>query len=169
VRVAAQMACEHKQSLYLCGDNRFDLSFVTMHAESLSGLRIDMTQMSRECWASLRQVILRSSLPNIGQTSCFHEDCHMVGRQHLRSAAFVAMMQSTNFRDLNDSPQLQRLNRPVCRGRPHSSLGPGIPESVTSASISSEGRHQIPRGHRVIAKPVLGGLHHEYGLEEIAA
>jgi hypothetical protein len=27
----------------------------------------------------------------------------------------------------------------------------------------------FPRGHRVIAKPVLGGLHHEYGLENIAA
>jgi Putative transposase len=38
------------------------------------------------------------------------------------------------------------------RGRPHSSLGPGIPEGVTSASISSEGRHQIPRGYRVVAK-----------------
>ena len=44
-----------------------------------------------------------------------------------------------------------------------------IPEGVTSASISSEGSHHIPRGHRVIAKPVLGGLHHEYELENIAA
>jgi putative transposase len=55
------------------------------------------------------------------------------------------------------------------RGRPHSSLGPGIPEGVTSASISCEGRHHIPPGYRVIDKPVLGGLHHEYGLENIAA
>jgi hypothetical protein len=31
---------------------------------------------------------------------------HMVGRPHLRSAAFVAIMQSTNFRHLNDSSQL---------------------------------------------------------------
>jgi putative transposase len=55
------------------------------------------------------------------------------------------------------------------RGRPHSSLGPGIREGVTLASINSEGRHHIPRGHRGTAKPVLGRLHHEYGLEKIAA
>ena len=54
------------------------------------------------------------------------------------------------------------------RGRPHSSLGPGIQEGVTSASISCEGRHHIPPGYRVLDQPVLGGLHHEYGLENIA-
>jgi Galactose oxidase-like, Early set domain len=40
---------------------------------------------------------------------------------------------------------------------------------LLSEGISSEGRHHIPRGHRVIAKPVLGGLRHEYELENIAA
>jgi putative transposase len=29
--------------------------------------------------------------------------------------------------------------------------------------------HQISRTHRLTAKPILGGLHHEYGLEAVAA
>ena len=55
------------------------------------------------------------------------------------------------------------------RGRPHSSLGPGIPEpSVPKIPLQAK-RHPIPDGHRVSAIPVLGGLHHEYKLEKIAA
>ena len=34
VRLAAQMACENKQSLYLCGDNRFDPYAVARFARS---------------------------------------------------------------------------------------------------------------------------------------
>jgi hypothetical protein len=29
--------------------------------------------------------------------------------------------------------------------------------------------HRIPDGHRVVANSILGGLHHEYGLERMAA
>jgi hypothetical protein len=29
--------------------------------------------------------------------------------------------------------------------------------------------HRLPSAHRVTAKPILGGLHHEYGLEALAA
>jgi putative transposase len=55
------------------------------------------------------------------------------------------------------------------RGRPHSSLGPGIPEpSVPKVPLQAK-RHQIPDGHRVTAIPVLASLHHEYKLEKIAA
>jgi putative transposase len=53
------------------------------------------------------------------------------------------------------------------RGRPHSSLGPGIPEPA--ASMPKVSGHRIPQGHRVTARPILGGLHHEYSLETIAA
>jgi len=55
------------------------------------------------------------------------------------------------------------------RGRPHSSLGPGLPE-LTSPKVELQAkRHQIPEGHHVVAIPVLGRLHHEYKLEKIAA
>ena len=53
-------------------------------------------------------------------------------------------------------------------GRPHASLGPGIPQATAPAVPRSAG-HQLPRGHRVGTRPILGGLHHEYRLERLAA
>jgi putative transposase len=54
-------------------------------------------------------------------------------------------------------------------GRPHKRLGPGIPVPLTATPTVSLNRHEIPRNHRVVAKPVLKGLHHEYSLQELAA
>jgi putative transposase len=53
------------------------------------------------------------------------------------------------------------------RGRPHTSLGPGIPDAPDLAPVPSG--HRIRDGHRVVATPILGGLHHEYRLESRAA
>jgi transposase InsO family protein len=55
------------------------------------------------------------------------------------------------------------------RGRPHASLGPGIPEPSGGIPLPRISGHHIPCGHRVAESPVLGGLHHEYGLEKVAA
>ena len=54
-------------------------------------------------------------------------------------------------------------------GRPHMSLGPGIPAPVCPSPPHSTDRHRIPAGHVNRNKPVLGGLHHEYSLEKVAA
>ena len=54
------------------------------------------------------------------------------------------------------------------RGRPYASLGPGIPEPPTMTVARAVG-HYISQRHRVVAKPVLAGLHHEYRLEALAA
>jgi putative transposase len=55
------------------------------------------------------------------------------------------------------------------RGRPHSSLGPAVPEPA-ALSVSRSTGHQLPPGHRVATRrPILGGLHHEYRLEPAAA
>jgi putative transposase len=53
------------------------------------------------------------------------------------------------------------------RGRPHASLGPVIPDGPDVAPVVSG--HRIPDGYRVIAKSILGGLHHEYLLQQAAA
>jgi putative transposase len=55
------------------------------------------------------------------------------------------------------------------KGRPHSSLGPGIPDSAAVLISPEMPRHQIPNNHRVISKFILGGLHHEYQIAKVAA
>ena len=53
------------------------------------------------------------------------------------------------------------------RSRPHMSLGPGIPDpTIQKAELQ---RHSIPKDHRIVVTPILGGLHHEYKLERSAA
>lgn len=55
------------------------------------------------------------------------------------------------------------------RGRPHTSLGPGIPEPSPALVRPLPTGHRLPTGSRVIATPVLNGLHHEYQLASEAA
>ena len=54
-------------------------------------------------------------------------------------------------------------------GRPHMSLGPGIPQPPSHLPVALHvHRHQLPQHLKVVARPILGGLHHEYGLAEKA-
>jgi transposase InsO family protein len=55
------------------------------------------------------------------------------------------------------------------RGRPHSSLGPGVPEIRSVLQPLQRGRHQFDRRVSILSRPVLGGLHHEYGVIARAA
>lgn len=64
---------------------------------------------------------------------------------------------------------LREWNAHYNRGRPHTSLGPGIPEPPHYRVRSFSSGHRIRDGHRVVAEPILGGLHHEYRLEPLAA
>jgi putative transposase len=51
-------------------------------------------------------------------------------------------------------------------GRPHMSLGPGMPQSPTSPPMPQHRhRHRLPAHLHVVVRPILGGLHHEYWLE----
>jgi putative transposase len=54
-------------------------------------------------------------------------------------------------------------------GRPHSSLGPGVPDrNFVNANLQTC-RHCIPNNRHISVRSILGGLHHEYRLEEDAA
>ena len=65
---------------------------------------------------------------------------------------------------------LARWVRHYNQARPHASLGPGIPEPTAGLPVPLQAhRHQIPPGSRVVARSILGGLHHEYRLEQRAA
>ena len=51
--------------------------------------------------------------------------------------------------------------------RPHSALGPGLPdESIRHTTLTG---YRLPATHRVVANARLGGLHHHDQLEPIAA
>jgi putative transposase len=51
-------------------------------------------------------------------------------------------------------------------GRPHMSLGPGMAQSPTLPPVPRHRhRHRLPAHLHVVARPILGGLHHEYWLE----
>src|SRR6266851_1862245 len=56
------------------------------------------------------------------------------------------------------------------RGRPHSMLGPGVPDPPPGAAVvqKSESRHRLAAGALVLAKSVLGGLHHEYSIATLS-
>ena len=55
-------------------------------------------------------------------------------------------------------------------GRPHMALGPGMPQPLAGLPAPlQEQRHRWPAHCRVVARPILGGLHHEYRLEEHVA
>jgi putative transposase len=55
-------------------------------------------------------------------------------------------------------------------GRPHMALGPGIPQPPPQSSVPLQAhRHRLPTHLHVVARSILGSLHHEYRLEAKAA
>ena len=55
------------------------------------------------------------------------------------------------------------------RGRPHSALGPDLPEPTSDRVPPNPHSHSLPVGYRMVKRSILGGLHHEYGLAKEAA
>jgi transposase InsO family protein len=65
---------------------------------------------------------------------------------------------------------LQAWARHYTEGRPHMALGPGIPQPPPQLPVPLQAhRHRLPVHLRVAARPILGGVHHEYWLEEKVA
>ncbi len=46
--------------------------------------------------------------------------------------------------------------------RPHMALGPGVPDPRAEVPANEKSRHRLGARTVVWARPVLGGLHHEY-------
>ena len=55
------------------------------------------------------------------------------------------------------------------RGRPHASLGPGMPDRSLAPIRPVPVGHHLPARCHVVATPILNGLHHEYRLVREAA
>jgi transposase InsO family protein len=55
-------------------------------------------------------------------------------------------------------------------GRPHMSLGPGLPKPIRTLPVPQQAhRHKLAASSHVVSHPILGGLHHDYMLQEKAA
>src|SRR5438093_1777813 len=117
---------------------------------------------SKELDASIRSLglrVLRTPYRS-PQANAFCE--RLIGTARRECLDFVTPLNESHIRMIL-KPLVAHFNR----GRPHSSLGPGIPEpSFTKVPVQNK-RHHIPDDYRVSAIPVLGGLHHDYKLEKI--
>jgi putative transposase len=51
--------------------------------------------------------------------------------------------------------------------RPHSALSPGLPDAPAPRAVLTG--HDLAAVHRIVARLRLGGLHHDYRLERVAA
>ena len=78
---------------------------------------------------------------------------------------FVIPFTDTHLRRL-----LQDWVRHYNEGRPHRALGPGIPQPPIALPVPVyPHRHRLPEHLWVATRPILGGLHHEYKLDEKVA
>jgi hypothetical protein len=97
-----------------------------------------------------------------------------VAGPHLSAMEVWKVRLSTAYDRLRRTGQSRRRGQaaesrkagPSDTGRPHMSLGPGIPQSTPHLPAPRQAhRHRLPAHLRVVARPILGGLHHEYRLE----
>jgi putative transposase len=110
--------------------------------------------------AAMGLTVLRTPV-RAPQANAFCE--RLVGTMRRECLDFVIPLNERHLRWI-----LQRWVAHYNRGRPHASLGPGLPDPPTDQVVASNG-HKLPEAHRVVATPILGGLHHEYCLESKAA
>jgi putative transposase len=96
------------------------------------------------------------------QANAFCE--HLIGSIRRECLDFLIPLNDRHLRKI-----LQEWLTHYNKGRPHSSLGPGIPEPSEGMPAPQISGHHIPCDLRVVRTPVLGGLHHEYRLEKVAA
>ena len=82
-------------------------------------------------------------------------------------ATQLAVLRNKSFRPLATVNSMMSRRCRYKGERPHSALGPGLPDSSTRRTTLTG--HRLPAAHRVVGSARLGGLHHHYELEPIAA
>ena len=88
----------------------------------------------------------------------------LIGTIRRECLDFLIPLNEQNLRSI-----LKEWVRHYNRGRPHSCLGPGVPDPGFCRQRVRLCGHRIPTSHKVVAKRILNGLHHEYRLERRAA
>ncbi len=119
---------------------------------------------SRELDASLKSLglaVLKTPYKS-PQANSFCE--RLVGSARRECFDFMIPVNEPHIRET-----LKSWNAHYNRGRPHSSLGPGFPDSSVQKAEVQIKRHCIPKDCRIVVTSILGGLHHEYKLERIVA
>jgi len=119
---------------------------------------------SKELDASLRSLglrVLRTPYRS-PQANAFCE--RLIGSARRECLDFMIPFNEAHIRQL-----LKSWTGHYNRARPHSRLGPGMPDASSPKAELQIKRHCIPQDCRIASTAILGGLHHEYRLERIAA
>src|SRR5262245_51554849 len=106
--------------------------------------------------AAMGLTVLRTPV-RAPQANAFCE--RLVGTMRRECFDFMSPLNERHLRWI-----LQRWVIHYNHGRPHASLGPGIPDPLPDR-VAASNDHRLPEEHRVVATPILGGLHHEYRVE----
>ena len=99
--------------------------------------------------------------PQSSQANAFCE--RLVGTVRRECLDFLIPLNERHLRRM-----LREWVRHYNAGRPHSSLGPGIPDQHRNQQVYKPTRPAETKG-AVVARSVLGGLHHEYAWKPVAA
>ena len=111
--------------------------------------------------AAMGLTVLKTPV-RVPQANAFCE--RLIGTIRRECLDFMIPMSEPHVRAI-----LREWVRHYNRGRPHASLGPGIPDRPLGESTATSPDHRLPAGYRVTAAPILGGLHHEDRLAREAA
>jgi len=122
------------------------------------------TRFSEDLRKSVRAMgvrVLRTP-PFAPQANCYCE--RLIGTTRRECLDFLIPLSEKHLRRL-----LCEWRNYYNRARPHSSLGANVPEPANGLHVEpAPHRHQIPSGKRIVSRPVLGGLHHDYRLARAA-
>ena len=138
----------------------FEQGYRYLHPRSGQHLRQTPGRIPQGLWAESSEIAAAESDGECGMRTA--------DRHH------AARVPGLDDSDLRGAPAIDSQNLDAAtttESRPHMSLGPGVPDppSISAAFQTQQSRHRIGEGLVVLAKSVLGGLHHEYSLAPAVA